>query len=324
MYTKGELIEFFSRCFGKFKDYNNGLNIYVRCPNPNCQSLSDPDKKKFVIETVNNFQAHCWVCQEKTKAIFYTIKKYKNSELLQEFIDRFSNNKNYYFDEESFITKTEIELKLPESFRLLVEFDKENKIIKPYYKYLESRNVSYEDFWYFKLGCALDDEKYSNRIIIPSFDENGKLNYFTTRAILPNMSLQKLHCTATKEKIIFNEINIDWTRPLTIVEGPFDLMKSNKNSVCLLGSSLSKEHLLFMKICENKTPVILALDKDAVKKTYKMAKLFYEYDIDVKILEPEENDIGSMTKEYFFEYLKAAKEFNMKEYSDYKLNSVEC
>ena len=69
-----------------------------------------------------------------------------------------------------------------------------------------------------------------------------------------------------KKQIIFNELNIKWDEELTIVEGPFDLTKSNFNTTCLLGSSLNESYELFKKIVKNKTPVLLGLDPDAMTK----------------------------------------------------------
>ena len=67
--------------------------------------------------------------------------------------------------------------------------------------------------------------------------------------------------------IIFNELNIDWSKELTIVEGPLDLIKTNDNATCLLGSSLTEDMLLFQKIVANKTNIKLALDSDIFSKS---------------------------------------------------------
>ena len=46
-------------------------------------------------------------------------------------------------------------------------------------------------------------------------------------------------------------INIDWSKELALVEGAFDLVKSNENSTCLLGSKLSEKSRLFLQIIKN-------------------------------------------------------------------------
>ena len=41
---------------------------------------------------------------------------------------------------------------------------------------------------------------------------------------------------------------------MTLVEGPFDMVKCDDNATCLLGSHLPVNSLLFQKLIQNKTP----------------------------------------------------------------------
>jgi len=98
---------------------------------------------------------------------------------------------------------------------------------------------------------------------------------------------------------------------LTLVEGPFDLVKCNDNAVCLLGSFLAWDSLLFQKIISHKTPVLLALDPDAQAKTIKIARSLLEYDVPVRMLEHGVyEDVGDMTKQEFLRRRKDAKSWN--------------
>ena len=75
----------------------------------------------------------------------------------------------------------------------------------------------------------------------------------------------------------------------------------------MLGSFLSERSLLFQKIVKNETPIILALDHDAVKKTQKVCGLLMDYNIPIKLLPlGSRSDVGEMTKE---EFLEAKKKF---------------
>jgi len=111
--------------------------------------------------------------------------------------------------------------------------------------------------------------------------------------------------------MVFNELFIDWSSELTLVEGPFDLVKCNDNATCLLGSFLARDSLLFQKIIEHKTPVLLALDPDAKIKTIKIARSLLEYDVPVRMLDHGEyDDVGDMTKQEFSRRRKDAKSWN--------------
>ena len=80
----------------------------------------------------------------------------------------------------------------------------------------------------------------------------------------------------------------------------------------VLGSELSSDNRLFQKIIENKTPVVLALDRDALAKTFNIAKALLEYDIKVKLLDlnkDHQGDVGDLTRTEFNELLDRAKIF---------------
>ena len=155
-----------------------------------------------------------------------------------------------------------------------------------------------------------DFERY---LILPSYDANGVLNYYTSRKIDANThdAFKYKNASIPKSKIIFNEINIDWNIPLTLVEGPLDLIKCNDNSTCLLGSSLTEDMLLFQKIAHNKTPVKLALDSDIYNKTLKIASLLHSYDISVDIIDTRGfEDVAEMTHNTFSDLYDNSQKYN--------------
>ena len=147
-------------------------------------------------------------------------------------------------------------------------------------------------------------------MILPSFDAEGKLNYYVARSIFKDNKFKYINAKVPKKNVIFNEINIDWNQELTLVEGPFDLIKSNDNSTCLLGCSLKEDQLLFKKIVKNNTDVCLALDPDVSDKAYKIAELLLSYGINVRILDcTGYDDVGEMEDSIFRERLSLAKKY---------------
>ena len=101
-------------------------------------------------------------------------------------------------------------------------------------------------------------------------------------------------------EFIFNEINIDWRKEITLVEGPFDLTKCDNNATAILGSNMSRKSALFQAIARNRTPVVLALDSDMPEKQHKWASALSEFDLNVKILNlGDKKDVGEMTREEF-------------------------
>ena len=146
-----------------------------------------------------------------------------------------------------------------------------------------------------KIGYTTEGN-FRNRIIVPSFNENGDLNYFIARTYMNDY--RRYMNPRVSRNIIFNELYVDFEEEVTIVEGIFDAMKT-QNAVPILGSTIRETSKLFRKIVAHDTPVLLALDPDASLKTRYIKNLFLKYGIEVREMkyEDETRDIGDMSKE---------------------------
>lgn len=296
-------ISFIERAFGPTKLSNGGSNASVCCPN-----CGEQDKKKLVIHT-QTWLCHCWVCGFKSKTIYGLLAKHKPY-LVEEFLTQMNGAALVSEAEDNaFKSQQEACLDLPRNFQLLApwlgKLDEAPYYIRQAVGYLRGRGLTEREFWYFKLGITVSDTSYMNRIIVPSHDADGNLNFFTGRSFKPGTRQKYLNPGAHREGIVFNELNVDWSEPLTLVEGPFDLMKVNDNATCLLGKDLTKDYVLFQKITQHKTPTTVCLDSDAVRAGLKIAKLLYEYDVPVKVLElpPGVKDPGECSRDQFEDLL---------------------
>jgi hypothetical protein len=147
-----------------------------------------------------------------------------------------------------------------------------------------------------KIGYCNSGE-YKNRIVVPSFDDAGGLNYFIARSYRGDYFKYK-NPKASKD-VIFNELFIDWDKDLTIVEGVFDAINAG-NAVPILGSTLHSGSNLLRKIVRNDTPCYIALDADASKKEREIIKTLLSYDVELyKIDTTGYEDIGAMPKDVF-------------------------
>ena len=291
-------IKLIQRAFGSVLFDRDGVNVAIGCVNKDCSSFSKSGKKKLTLRVDNEFY-HCWVCGMRGRGLARFFYKYKPA---------FSAEANSLFEKRiAEVQEEKYTVQLPAGFTLLATLKKRaDPDLRSCKDYLFSRGLSERDLWYFKVG-AVTKGRFRRRAIIPSFDCDGILNYYTARAIDADTTRKYLNPKVKRSEIIFNDLNIDWSEQLTIVEGPFDLIKSNENSTCLLGSSLSSRHELFQKIVSHKTPVVLALDPDAIKKTHDIAALLSSFDIDVKILKFNNfSDVGEMPKGHLTELLPEA------------------
>ena len=313
LYTKGQSIEFIEKVFGDGRFSNGGLNISVLCPLCADKKGFGYGKKKLVIRT-DTFVSHCWVCNTKSKNLVPWLKRWY-PHFLAEYVSAFLKGEQLTDISIEETDPKEISLTLPQGYKFLLhQVGPEASKAK---RYIASRGIfSDRDFWYWKFGIAPENEDLGGRIVIPSFDQEGSINYWTARAYNKRLYPKYINPPTARESVIFNEINIDWTKPLTLVEGPFDLLKCNDNATCLLGSSFGPDYLLFRKIVENETPVVLALDEDARNKALSISKNLTEYGISVKILmvSKEKGDVGAMTKEEFKDLETKGTHFSMENY----------
>jgi hypothetical protein len=156
-------------------------------------------------------------------------------------------------------TKKYDKIELPEDY---VSFEKGNKLTIPYKEalnYLLKRNISYEMIIKHSMGYTTQGD-YRGRIIIPSFDENDKINYFVARSYI-NHKMKYKNPEFPKEEIIFNESKIDWDNDVYLVEGVFDMLFLD-NAIPILGKTVSDK--LWSKLYDNcKSNIIICLDGDA-------------------------------------------------------------
>jgi hypothetical protein len=199
-------------------------------------------------------------------------------------------------------------VEIPMGFKLLAEsLESRDPDIRDCVNYATDRGLSLRDMWYFRLGYVKRG-RLSRRVIMPSFDSEGKINYWTARSIDQGVIGKYINPPIPRGEFIFNELNIDWRQEVTLVEGPFDLTKCDSNATAILGSNMSRKSALFQAIARNRTPVILALDSDMPEKQHKWAKALSEFDVPVRILNLDgHKDVGEMTKEEFLEAKSKAK-----------------
>lgn len=294
MVTFTKKISFLRSVFGQCElDRKQQNGIFV-CP----ECGSGTGKKKFYIN-LDTWQCHCWSCGLKGRTVLSILKKHGTREDIEKFVSYSGikkNNNQIDLDSDQDIQK----IRLPEEFLLLADNQRSiDPDVRACIRYLMSRGVSERDLWRYRLGTAKSG-RFKRRIIIPSFDMSGDLNFFVTRCIDPGIRRKYINSNVNKKNIVFNEIDIDWSSEIVLVEGPFDMMKSGINSTCILGSALRDDYLLFSRIVSRCTPVILALDSDMKEKEQKIAKLLSSYGCQVKIIDLGGfSDVGSMTKEDF-------------------------
>jgi len=255
-------------------------------------------KKKLSVNIEKNV-AKCWTCETSTKDIRRLVRRFGDFNQLQEW-DTLTNRVNITDFDDIFAEKEEPSpfperLDMPQGFASLN--NEPSLSATPALNYLKRRGVTETDILYWKMGYCMEG-RYAKRIIIPSFDINGDLNYFIARTF--SSDPRKYLNPPCSKDVIFNELYLEWDTDLVITEGAFDAIVAGPNAVPLLGSTLRSNSKLFMKILQKDTPVFLALDPDAAKKEQRIIKTLLNYGVEVyKIDTSGYEDVAEMGREEF-------------------------
>ena len=225
---------------------------------------------------------HCWVSNVGGRTLFQLLKKVGASKQhfdeLRELVDD-----KYYVNTKIHEAKTI--RSLPNEFKSLCNGG--DSIVKRHaLNYLYKRGIDDSDILKYNIGYC-DDGLYSNRIIIPSYDADGKLNFFVGRDFYS--SKMKYRNSPTTKNIIGFDLFINWDEPIILCEGVFDAMAFKRNAIPLFGKNVMSN--LQKKIIETKVKVIyLALDNDALEDTIKISEYFINNGIDVRMMKFKEKD----------------------------------
>ena len=273
--------------------YHSGDEILFYCPK--CKH----HKKKLSVNLDKN-KFKCWICDYRGNSIRRLIKRH-GSFLDQQEWAKYDATVEIASFEDVFSTEQEIEeqyeqvINLPEEYKTLCSSSL-SLASKPILRFLYDRGLTKQDILKWKIGYCPSGE-YKERVVVPSFNEDGDINYFIARTY--GRDWMKYKNPPASRDIIFNELYVDFDDDLVIVEGVFDAIVAG-NAVPILGSSLKEGSKLLKKVVEHDTPVYIALDPDVETKAMRLIKKMLTLDIEVyKIDIRPYADVGEMTKKQF-------------------------
>ena len=285
MSTAVDLKSILIKAFGTGELSRDGINYSVRCPD--CKD-SRREKRKLAVR-LDDARYHCWVCGIKGTNVRRLIAKYR-----PDLVDKIENVR--FFKNENQEIQEETMLSLPKGSQLLGACKLLDPDIKATFKYLQKRGLAKSDILRWRiLVCPVGE--FRRKVIIPSFDIEGNINYYVARTIDNHNKIKYRNAKVSKEKVIFNEIDLRWDQEMNLVEGVFDAIKCPENTVPILGSSLPKRSRLYQMIAKHQTSCIVSLDPDLKTKAFKIAHLLHSAGCDVKVAFADEGrDLGDLNK----------------------------
>ena len=268
-------------------------------------------KQKLQIN-VRTQKWHCWVSNTGGRTLFQLFKKVGASNQHLDELGELIGDLPKYKEKNS----KQIEIvKLPNEFQPL--WNGGDSIVKRHaLSYLYKRGITDSDILKYNIGYC-DSGLYSNRIIIPSYDEDGNLNFFVGRDFYS--SKMKYRNSPTTKDIIGFELFINWNEPIILCEGVFDAMAFKRNAIPLFGKTVMKK--LQKKIIDfGVRTIYLALDNDAINDAVKISENFINNGIEVKMMEFKEKDPSETGFESLLYLINKTKETRFSDLMRLKLN----
>lgn len=277
-----EIKSLLSKFLGESKTNDSNPQVQFCCPCCAEHKGVESDGRYNLEINIEKGLYNCWVCCETDGMkgrISSLIKKYGNKQILAEYYSIVKNIKEsslYYLYGNDKFTDDFVDyfddVTLPYDFKYI---DKNDTNSKPAYEYLIKRGLNDYFIKTYKLGYVANSKDYSmnNRIIIPSYNCYGELNYWVGRDYTGQSKLRYKNPKIEKKDFVFNENFVNWYDNVTLVEGVFDHMVV-PNSIPLLGKTINKDFAIYDTLINKaKANVNIFLDDDAYVNALKLYKL---------------------------------------------------
>ena len=276
------LIAIINSILGSGKSTSKG-NYAYHCPF--CKHHKPKLEINFTENSEGINQWHCWACDKRGKKLIQLLKAIDTPK------EKIAELKPYIKvnTQDSISTVTD-KAHLPKEFIPLTNTTN-SVIAKHALTYLKKRGITEDDIIKYNLGYC-ESGTYANRIIVPSYDENGILNYFTARSFEKENPIKYKNPNSSRNIIPF-EFFINWDLPLILCEGPFDAIAIKRNVIPLLGKNIQSS-LMKRIVMSSVKKIYIALDKDAQKKALEFCQQLMNEGKEVYLVNMQDKDPSDM------------------------------
>lgn len=289
-----ELISSLEQVFGNgYKLKNGEIAFYCKFCNHH--------KKKLQIN-LESQKWHCWVCNAGGQKIVQLLRKINVPQnIIKSVLELLDEYVSYDKQKEK---ETQHGLTLPKCYKPLYKHS-DSIIRKHALNYLKYRGITQREIIRYQIGYCVDGE-YKNRVIIPSYDLDGNINYFVARDIFPDSKMKYKNPPVSRNIIPF-ELFVSWEHPIVLCEGVFDAIAIKRNAIPLLGKFPSKK--LIIKIIESGvTDIYIALDEDAKEDARKLSEFMMGYGKNVYLMDMNTKDPSDLGFRQFWKQIENTKQ----------------
>lgn len=252
------------------------------CPKPDCGSFQK-DRPKLSVNIARD-QFNCWVCG------------FRGRNLSAVMVRGSAEYREYVGERADSPLRQPVQEKRPPCTSLPAGFipldRRAPRSSAPYRHYLSGRGLSEETVGLYRIGYV-DTGELAGRVVIPSFDMNGSVNFWSSRTIHPDVRPAYILPDASKD-VVSNEHMVDWSKPVYLVEGAFDEIAVGPQAIALYGKYLPPT--LVLRLIERRPPITyVCLDNDAEREAWGIVRRLVGYDIRCAVVDLPGKDPASVT-----------------------------
>ena len=298
---KHTVISALSTTLGKYTTLK-GSELAFYCP------FCHHHKQKLQVNT-DTQKWHCWTCNSGGKKLTSLLRKLDVDRKTIASIREIYGDTTY--NPQSDDSDTKVFINLPKEY---ISLANEPKGFNPEYKhamhYLNQRGIGMAEIVKYSIGYCKEG-LYARRIIVPSYNADGSLNYFISRSYYSEEKMKYKNPPISKNVICLDS-QINWKEPIILCEGVFDAIAIRRNAIPLLGKFPSKTLIekIFLNDVKN---IVISLDNDALNEALKVSEYFRKQGINVRLMILKDKDAAEMGYDQFHAELNETKEFGVEE-----------
>ncbi len=206
----------------------------------NCPVCDDGGNKGNLEINYHKLVMKCWKCcddQDGLKGSLRKLVKSYGSQRDLKLYDEITEDYRPEYIKSTFTENYKPNIKLPKETIFMSGAIRDYTFMEAY-NYLTMRGLNDEMISRYNIGYC-NKGKYKGRIILPSYDKDGDLNYFVARSYIGHKQPYD-NPEVSKTEIIVNQLSINWDSTVYLVEGMFDMMGIGiENTIPLLGKIMS-------------------------------------------------------------------------------------
>lgn len=266
-------------------DSKNGMsdNGQIQFSCPKCiDEKGEKERGKYNLEVNLYKQVYkCWSCSSVDNSMEGRLgklfRKYGPSSAYEEYkkeLNSLIKSKLYDIDDTILSTVDDDSLVLPLGYKKINIATCNNIQLL---NYLSKRKITQDIIDRYNIGYTSwtpQEPTSSNRIIIPSYDRYGDLNYWVGRDYTGTSKMKYKNCTSDKKNIVFQESLVDFDADIVLCEGAIDCIYP-PNAISLLGKILTHDMELYRALMSRANAnIYVCLDTDTkINETKRICRL---------------------------------------------------